>query len=261
MILLNYLKNTFKNKNIKAIIYFIASYILNMAIFWLIYGKLLKKPNVMLCGTIAYIICFFIFSTPIINSINKILVEKPYIKNNGFFPKTVRAFENVKSEYLASGNNFAKKIKLCIYDEKYFQNTIDIIPYGKSEFAVNALSELLPEETNIGRFASAMDMVAFGYGMPKVVVGAVNPFYLIITTLFSAIFTVSSSIYGRVGLGVLERLGYLENQIVSKVLSQWLLLGNKLCQLKLNSNFFGAFGNTPFYEEKMQYFSMLFGDE
>ena len=257
MILLNYFKNTVRNKNIKAILFFIASYALNILIFWLFYEKLFKRPHAILYGTIAYIVCFLILLTPILNSINKILAEKPYIKNNKQYPLTLNAFEKVKSGYVASGNKNAKGMKLCIYDEKYIKNTTDVIPYGDSELSVNALAEMLPEETNIGRFAYSMDLVEFGYGMNRVVVMAFNPFYTAISFLLSLILTVSSGFYEAVGFGWLQRLVVFENQMINKILSQWVLLGNKLCELKINDSLLEIMKKTPFYEEKINYINSI----
>ncbi len=257
MILKNYFKNTVKNKNVKAILFFIASYALNMVIFWFFYEKLFKRPHAILYGTIAYIICFLILLTPILNSINKILVEKPYIKNNKQYPLTLNAFEKVKSGYIASGNKNAKGMKLCIYDEKYIKNTTDVIPYGDSELSVNALAEMLPEETNIGRFAYSLDLVEFGYGMNRVVVAAMNPFYMAISLLLSLILVVSSGFYGAVGFGWLQRLVVFENELINKILSQWVLLGNKLCELKINDSFFKIMNNNPFCEEKVNYINSI----
>lgn len=257
MILKNYFKNTVKNKNIKAILFFIASYAVNMAIFWLFYEKLLKRPHAILYGTVAYVGGFLILLTPILNSINKILVEKPYIKNNKQYPLTLNAFEKVKSGYVASGNKNAKGMKLCIYDEKYIKNTTDVIPYGDSELSVNALAEMLPEETNIGRFAYSMDLVEFGYGMNRVLVMAFNPFYTAISFLLSLILTVSSGFYGAVGFGWLQRLVLFENKMINKVLSQWFVLGNKLCELKVNDSFFRIMNNNPFCEEKVNYINSI----
>lgn len=257
MILLNYFKNTVKNKNIKAIIYFIISYIVNIAIFWLIYGKLFKKPDAILYGTVAYVGCFLILLTPILNSINKILAEKPYIKSNRQYPQTLSAFEKVKSGYIASGNKNAAGINLVIYDEKYLKDTTEVIPYGDSELSVNALAEMLPEETNIGRFAYSIDLMEFGYGMNRVVVMAFNPFYAAISFLLSSVLIISSNFYGAIGFGWLQRLVVFENEMINKILSQWVLLGNKLCELKINDSFFKIMNNNPFCEEKVNYINSI----
>lgn len=260
MILLNYFKNTFKNKNIKAIIYLIISYAFNMAIFWLIYEKLFKQSHFLIYGTIFYIIGFLIFSRPVCYNAIRNLGEKEYILDNKMFPKTMEAFEKVKSAYIASGDNFAKNVNLNIFDEGYFTDSYDVVPYGISEISINAVTDILPEEINIGRLAMCMDMIKFGCGERKVIPFASNPFYLIIIALLSLIRISSASFYRSLGWKFAEQILNVEDKILGTVLGAWIVLGENCCALKINQDYFDIVNNGPLYEEKMEYLKATDGE-
>lgn len=228
-----------------------------MAIFWLIYEKLFKQPHFLLCGTVFYIIGFLIISRPVCYNAIRNLGEKEYILDNKMFPKTMAAFEKVKSAYIANGDKFAKYVTLNVLDEGYFTDSYDVVPCGKSEISVSAVTDMLPEEINIGRLAMCMDMIKFGYGEKKVVVFASNPFYLIVITILSLIRILSASFYRGLGWKFAEQIINIEDKIIGTVFGAWFTVGDKCCGLKMNQDYFDIVNNGPLYEEKMEYFKII----
>lgn len=257
MYILNYFKNAVKTKNIKAFIYIAASVAINIVIFWAIYEKLFRQPNGILYGVVFYIICFLILSTPIYRKIGKTLVEGKVIKGESCCPKTRELFERLKDEYVKAGFNEAKNIKLTIYDEAYYKETTDAVIYGGGEICINALADSLPEETNKGRLALAIDMLLQGHGGIWTLPTAFNPFYLAFCYLFAFIRSLSAKFWKNTIFKTTSKMTEYENEMLTSILMKWITFGSTCLKLKYNDSFFEFMLSSPSEKEKADYIDSL----
>ena len=250
MYIIDYFKNAIKTKSIKTFIYIIVSFAINILIFWAIYEKLLKQPNGIVYGIGIYFICFLLLLTPLYREIGKAFFESNVTKNNGCCPKTRELFEKIKNEYIKAGYKNVKNMKLTIYDEAYFKDSNELFVVGGKEICINAIADSLPDDINLGRLATGIDMALYGSGACKTLPTACNPFYFACCLIIGLIRDLSSKIWGNLGFNKIKEGTEYENEILGSVLLKWINLGEKCFSLKYNDTFFKFLYNTPFAEEK-----------
>lgn len=257
MFLINYLKNTVKAKKFGAIIYLIVCAAINVTLFWLIYEKLFRQPHGILIGICLYVAATFILSSPLANVIKGKIFDKDFIMDKYACPKTRQLFEEVKNDYVSAGKDNVKNVKLTVYDEKFSKEINNIEFYGNSEIFVNALSDSLPQETNVGRLAMGIEMLLHGYGEPAAVVHAANAFYILVINLLCLIQHFCVKLYGLIGLGKLQNLIDYEIESLKNILYYPVKWGTKICGFKLNDSIINEILESPYCNEIQVYLSTL----